>query len=99
MVSQSGLGSMVQIKAQGPQNEYVNGSPSMSPFIHLYKRYFNFSRFQKLTPIYEAAYGKKLIYNINPDAHGDLLSEIIFTTTLMDLPSDHRDWYTLIVGI
>ena len=93
MVSQSGLGSMIQIKAQGPQNEYVNGSPSMTPFIHIYKRYYNFARYERSIPLNAATFGKKVIFNIEPDAHGDLLSEIIFTVEPNTLTDTINLWY------
>ena len=94
MESQSGLGSMIQIKAQGPQNEYVNVCPSTSPFIHIYKRYYNFAAYTKIVSISEAKYGQKFIFNIEPEAHGDLLSDIIFTMFLKHNTFSTGTWFT-----
>ena len=95
MESQSGLGSMIQIKAQGAQNEYVNSCPSTSPFIQIYKRYFNFATYEKIERLAGLKYGKKYIFNIEPEAHGDLLGDIIFVLDIIRLgdPGDGT-WFT-----
>lgn len=93
MESQSGLGSMIQIKAQGPQNVYVNGCPSMTPFISIYKRYFDFAKYVKVENL-DTDFGKTIIYRIEPDAHGDLLSDIVFSAELERLPNPNTGTLT-----
>ena len=98
MESHSGIGSMIQIKAQGPQNVIVSGCPSMSPFIHVYKQYFDFSRYVKAVRVPEVDYGKTFIYNLDPSEHGDLLKEVYFTCRFPTLSGGGDMWYTDSIG-
>ena len=85
MESQSGIGSMVQLKALGPQNEYTSSCPNTTPFIKTYKRHFDFSSFQKEEKHPDINFGQTMIFNIDPRNHGDLLGTNILKFELPKL--------------
>ena len=82
MESQSGLGSMIQLKALGPQNEFTSACPSTSPFIKIYRQHFNFSNFQKEVKSPTAKFGDVLRFNIDARMHGDLLDNVVLKCKL-----------------
>ena len=82
MESHSGLGSMIQLKALGPQNEFTSACPSTSPFIKIYRRHFDFSNFQKEVKAPPAKFGDVLRFNIDARTHGDLLDNVVLKCKL-----------------
>ena len=98
MESQSGLGSMIQLKALGPQNEFTSACPSTSPFLKIYKHRFEFSNFQKQVPLPDYKFGDVIRVDIDPRMHGDLLDEVILKCTLPALQGLEYPYYTDSIG-
>ena len=98
MESHTGLGSMIQLKALGPQNEYTSALPSTSPYIRIYKRHFEFSNFQKIVELRQYKFGQTIRVDIDNKTHGDLTDEVIFKCTLSRANVITPWWYTDSIG-
>ena len=85
MQSQDGLGSMVQIKALGPQNEYTCAFPSTSPYIKMYRRHFGFARYSNLIEYRNYYPGDTIRLDIDPRTHADLMDEVLFAFQLQGI--------------
>ena len=84
-------GGLLQLAGYGSQDIYLTGSPLISYFKIVYRRYTNFSMESISLELdkTELSFDQEKIFKRKIDRNGDLVSKIYFTFTLPDIYSKY----------